>query len=99
MDRLSSEDSRPALSPSAAFMSQQVVAKIAKIYGGMPLVACLPDSPAARAGLRWGDIVVAVNGLPTPDAEAFAKARAAREGSALVRFVRDGREQEVELTW
>jgi S1-C subfamily serine protease len=93
------DDSRPLPSPSAAFMNQDVVAKIAKIYGGMPLIACLPDSPAARAGLRWGDIVVAVNGLPTPDPDSFATARAAREGAAVVRFVRDGREQEVELTW
>lgn len=93
------DDSRPLPSPSAAFMSQEMIAKIAKIYGGLPLIACLPDSPAQRAGLRWGDVVVAVNGLPTPDPDSFATARAAREGAALVRFVRDGKEQEVELTW
>jgi S1-C subfamily serine protease len=90
-------DSPP--SPSSALTSASVIAKMAKIYGGMPLLSTLPDSPAARAGLRWGDVVVAVNGLPTPDAGAFVKARESRQGAALVRFVRDGKEREVELNW
>jgi S1-C subfamily serine protease len=66
-------------SPSvrAAFTTMSNVAEMAKIYGGMPFMGALPDSPAERAGLRWGDIVLAVN----------------------VRFVRDGIEHEVELTW
>jgi S1-C subfamily serine protease len=72
---------------------------MAKIYGGMPYLGSLPDSPAERAGLRWGDIVLAVNGMPTPDGDAFIAARQLRQGGATVRFVRDGREQEVELCW
>jgi S1-C subfamily serine protease len=72
---------------------------MAKIYGGMPFMGALPDSPAERAGLRWGDIVLAVNGMPTHDCDSFVKARTQREGGALVRYVRDGIEHEVELTW
>jgi S1-C subfamily serine protease len=90
-------DSLP--SPSTAFMSAAVLERIAKIYNGLPLLACLPDSPAARAGLRWGDIVLSVNGIPTPDAATFVRARKARSGGALVRFVREGCEHEVELSW
>jgi S1-C subfamily serine protease len=90
-------DSLP--SPSAAFMNAGTFEKMAKIYGGMPLLAAVPDSPAARAGLRWGDIVIAVNGLPTPNADAFLKAREACACGALVRFVRGGVEREVELSW
>lgn len=86
-------------SSSAALTSASVIEKIAAIYGGMPLLSTLPDSPAARAGLRWGDVVIAVNGLPTPDVNAFVRARESRTGAALVRFVRDGKEREVELSW
>lgn len=99
MDRQQTLSARPTLSPAAAFMSQETMVKMAKIYGGMPLLACLPNSPAERAGLQWGDVVVAINGLPTPDVQSFANARASREGGAMVRFVRDGKEREVELIW
>jgi S1-C subfamily serine protease len=91
--------SASAPNPSTAFMSAKVIEQIAKIYRGMPLLSCLPGSPAERAGLRWGDIVLSVNGIATPDASSFVRAREARQGAARVRFVRDGREQEVELSW
>ena len=92
-----SSNARP--SAGAAFVTTANLMEMARIYGGMPLLLTLPDSPAARAGLRWGDIVLAVNGVPTPDADAFVAARKVREGAATVRFVRDGRESEVELVW
>lgn len=93
----SQSDSLPSV--TAAFTTASTIEKMAKIYGGMPLIAALPDSPAARAGLCWGDIVLSVNGVATPDADAFLKARGIREGGALVRFVREGKEREVELEW
>jgi S1-C subfamily serine protease len=72
--------------------------EIAKIYGGLAFLGGLPGSPAA-AELRRGDVVVAVNGKATPDLASFIEARSLREGSATVRYIRDGEEREVELVW
>ena len=85
--------------PRAAFITMDNRAAMARIYGGMPFWGALPGSAAERAGLRWGDIVLAVNGMPTPDCDSFVQARQQREGGALVRYVRDGVEHEVDLTW
>jgi S1-C subfamily serine protease len=74
-------------------------AKMAEIYGGLPLFASLPGSAAERAGLRRGDIVISVNGLPTPDMDAFVRARSVRDDLAVVRYVRDGVEREAVLSW
>jgi S1-C subfamily serine protease len=73
--------------------------QIAKIYGGLAFLGALPGSPADRARLRRGDVVIAVNGSPTPDLAAFLRARQEREGGATVRYIRDGAENEVELVW
>jgi S1-C subfamily serine protease len=44
-------------------------------------------------------VIISVNGLPTPDMDAFVAARGTRDDRAVVRFVRDGVEQEVTLTF
>jgi S1-C subfamily serine protease len=59
----------------------------------------MPGSPAERAQLQRGDVVVSVNGIPTPDIVAFIHARSTREGAATVRYIRGGVELEVELVW
>jgi S1-C subfamily serine protease len=59
----------------------------------------IPGSPAERARLQLGDVVVSVNGIPTPDLVAFIRARSQRDGAATVRYVRGGVENEVELVW
>jgi S1-C subfamily serine protease len=94
---MSNSSIRPSV--SASFTTIGNISAMAKIYGGMPFLGSLPDSPAEKAGLRWGDIVLAVNGMPTPDCDAFVQARLTRERGATVRYVRDGVEREVELTW
>ena len=71
---------------------------IAKIYGGLAFIGAIPGTPAARE-LRRGDVVMSVNGMATPDYGAFIEARSLREGSATVRYIRDGIEREAELVW
>jgi C-terminal processing protease CtpA/Prc len=73
--------------------------QIAKIYGGLAYLGSMPGSPAERARLQRGDVVVSVNGIPTPDIVAFIHARSQRDGGATVRYIRGGVENEVELVW
>jgi S1-C subfamily serine protease len=84
---------------AAAFLKDSDFFAIARIYGGLAYLGSIRGSPADRARLRRGDVVIAVNGVPTPDLASFLQARNQREGGATVRFVRDGVEQEVELEW
>ena len=58
-----------------------------------------PDSPAARAGVKIGDTVRAVNGVPVRSAEAATELLAGDEGQAVkVTLDSDGQTRELELT-
>jgi S1-C subfamily serine protease len=97
---MASRDDEPPDADSAfAFRKLSDVFAMAKIYGGLAYLGSISGSPAERARLRRGDIVLAVNGVPTPDLLSFLQARKQREGGATVRYVRDGVEREVELVW
>jgi hypothetical protein len=63
---------------------------------GLEVVVLQPSTPAARADLRPGDIIVAVDGRPEPDAATLARAyRAAPGGGAVLLTVRRGTTQHV----
>ena len=70
---------------------------IAATLGGLPLLGCLRGSPAERAGLRYGDVVLEVNGHRTPDWVAYIDAIHERKPVMTVRFFRDGTERLAEL--
>lgn len=77
--------------------SRKEVETLAEALGGMPVWGVLDGSVAARAGIRYGDIVLEVNGLKTPDARAFLQARDRRADGCTISYHRDGRTHEVEL--
>lgn len=60
---------------------------------GYPLAGVFDDSPAARAGLRKGDVLVAFAGRPVVDLATFTKALRAHGPGDLVEIqvLRDGR--------
>jgi len=70
------------------------LSRLATVLGGLPIPGCAVDSPAARAGLRYGDVLLARGGFATASwAEFFALGQCA----ATVRVWRRGVEFDVTL--
>ena len=72
--------------------------QVAISLSGLPILGCASGSPAARAGLRYGDIVLSLNGVPTPSWSAFFDASGRADGQLCLRVFRHGRELELSLT-
>jgi len=51
------------------------VQRIAVRLNGIPVLGCRPGSPAARAGIQYGDVLLTVNNMATPDWAAYIDAR------------------------
>jgi S1-C subfamily serine protease len=67
---------------------------LATVLGGIPIPGCLAGSPAARAGIRYGDVLLAIDGSPTPSWSDFLEAR--RFSSRVtVRVFRQGAELDI----
>lgn len=66
--------------------------EIAATVQGVPVWGCLPGSTAAEAGVRYGDIVLAVNGVPTPSIIEYLEGRKLRSDGFDLRLFRDGQE-------
>ena len=64
--------------------------KLATALGGLPVLACRPGSPAAVAGVRYGDILLTVNGVKTPDWTAFIEARSLDKHVMRIELFREG---------
>lgn len=69
--------------------------EIAATVQGVPVWGCLPGSTAAEAGVRYGDIVLAVNGVPTPTIADYLEGRKLRSDGFDLLLFRDGVEFQV----
>ncbi|HTU63159.1 MAG TPA: PDZ domain-containing protein [Polyangiales bacterium] len=74
----------------------EALTQIANSLNGLPILGCASGSPAARAGLQYGDILLALNGTPTPSWAAFFEA-AHGQNELCMRVVRQGRELALHL--
>lgn len=66
------------------------VARLATLLHGIPVLGYRPGSPAARAGVKYGDILTMVNNVPTPDWTAYIEARARDRGQMRIELFRAG---------
>ncbi|MBX3156423.1 MAG: hypothetical protein KF773_10525 [Deltaproteobacteria bacterium] len=80
-------------------LSSEQLTRLAAALGGLPILGTRPGSPAARVGIRYGDVLLAVNGIATPDWGAFVEARGARIGGMEVDIFRGGVELKLEVAF
>lgn len=73
------------------------VTRLASRLGGIPVLGCQPGSPAERAGVRYGDVLLTVNGVPTPDWGAYLEVRRGLVGTMQIELFRDGETLQLEL--
>jgi S1-C subfamily serine protease len=67
------------------------IEKLAKLLGGIPVWEVFPESAAAMAGVRFGDIIVSVNGTATPTFEDFLAAGEAHLSNIEFEVFRNGK--------
>ena len=72
---------------------------LAKALGGIPILGTLAGSPAARAGLRYGDVLLAVNDHPTPTVADYIEAKGLRDDGMKVVVFRGGAERVDDLIY
>lgn len=70
---------------------------IAEVLGGLAITGVLPGSPCERAGVRYGDVLLRYNDVPTPDFAAYARAKLTPADGVRIAVFRDGRELELTL--
>jgi serine protease Do/serine protease DegQ len=68
--------------------------------GGVVIAQVMPDSPAAKAGLRERDVIVAINGSEIRDFSELANAIGLRQPGEKVEvtFIRDGKRRTITAT-
>jgi serine protease Do len=81
---------RPRLGVSLDTVSDQLAQYFGAADGGALVTSVEPDSAAARAGLKAGDVITSINGTRVRDAEQVSEAvRDAREGDVAIEYLRD----------
>lgn len=78
-------------------LSRSDLSRLATVLGGLPILGCLEGSPAAEAGVRYGDILLSIDGVPTSSWDDFLEVRSQCKGRMLARIFRDGVERDLDI--
>ena len=73
-------------------ISRKQLEEIAAAIEGIPVWGCLAGSTSAAAGVRYGDVVLGVNGRRTQTIDDYLEARALRSDGIELRLFRAGAE-------
>lgn len=76
-------------------LSRTQIEEIAGTLGGVPVLGCLPGSPSDKAGVRYGDVVLAINGVKVSTAVEYLDAKGLRKDGSMLHLFRDGVEFDV----
>jgi S1-C subfamily serine protease len=80
-------------------IAKSTLFQLAKALDGLPVIGCLKGTPAALAGVRYGDILLSVNGMRTKNFGDYLEAKALRSDGMSVVIFRAGVEEPVELSY
>lgn len=72
---------------------------LAKALDGVPVLGTLAGTPAAKAGIRYGDVLLEVNGMRTRTVADYIEAKALREDGMEVVVFRAGAEHKSDLAY
>lgn len=78
-------------------LSPSDLARLATALGGLPILGCLSGSPAAEAGIRYGDILLSVDGVPMASWDDYLRVRSRSHGEMHARVFRQGLEFDVNI--
>lgn len=91
---------RSAAGAELAEMNEGLRRYFDNVQGGALVIDVSPNTPAARAGLEAGDVIVRAGGREVNDPEDVRRALMSEEdGSVQLEVVRQGRRSELTLQW
>jgi S1-C subfamily serine protease len=80
-------------------IARAAVFALAKALEGIPVLGALADSPAARAGIRYGDVLLSVNGRRTRTVLDYIEAKSLRTDGMDIVVFRSGAEKIEQLAY
>jgi len=80
-------------------IAQRALIELARALEGVPVLGCVEGERAAEAGIRYGDVLLAVNGRRIRSLAEYAEARRLRSDGVSMLLFREGRQQRVELSF